>query len=133
MQTQKLIFERWLSDFSCAHERMFERMSIDVAKKFIIIAIKDYGYDVELRCDTHVYGHPAILNIPDEPYISNYEVCSIVANYIASKKRKLFGEMQSPRYCRIYAETLSKISSINLSDIVNSMLESGLNVEDVVE
>lgn len=49
MQTQKLIFERWLSDFSCAHERMFERMSIDVAKKFIIIAIKDYGYDVELR------------------------------------------------------------------------------------
>lgn len=111
---------------------MKECSSIDVAKKFIIIAIKDYSYDVELRCDTHVYGHPAILNIPDEPYIANYDVCSIVANYIASKKRKLFGE-KSHRYCRIYAETLSKISSINLSDIVNSMLESWLNVEDVVE
>lgn len=133
MQTQKLIFEQWLSDFSRAYETSFHRMSIDAAKEFIVITIKDYGYNVELKSDTHVYGHPAILNIPDEPYISNYDVCSIVANYVASKKRKLFGEMQSPRYCRIYADALSKISSINLSVIVNSMLESGLSVEDMVE
>lgn len=131
MKTQKLIFEQWLKD---SHDETLSReMNIDEAKSFIVSTIKDYGYNVVLMSDNHVYGHPSLMNIPDVEHLSVSDVCSIVSNFVASKKRKLFGELYSPHYCRIYAETLSKISSVNLLNIVNSMIKSGLSVEDVVK
>ena len=131
MKTQKLIFEQWLKDFS--HETLSREMNIDEAKNFIISIIKDYGYNVVLKTDNHVYGHPSLMNIPDVECLSVSDVCSVVSNFVSSKNRKLFGELHSPHYCRIYAETLSKISSVSLLNIVNSMIKSGLSVEDVVK
>lgn len=72
-----------------------------------------------LMSDNHVYGHPSLMNIPDVEHLSVSDVCLIVSNFVASKKHKLFGELHSPHYCRIYAEILSKISSVNLLNIVS--------------
>jgi len=129
--SQRSKFYNWMRDFSLVHTEVCG-IAPHLIEDVISEAVKSYGYPVPTFKHHNSGGYQLRYSTITLPKLKNMhpnDISVLVGWWIYKQRQNTLSEgWHGPTFCRVWAETYSKLTGVPVADIVNSMRASKLKV-----